>query len=212
MRRRSLNVAGSPSAALHTANLVPVPVVRMARHLSPVGNPAPPRPRRPLFAISPITASGDAPSATSSPRPPPSATYSSRVRGAWSRRVIGAFPEKRDQSGPHLAERSIGPGRSPVVRGSRLPADPRGHLLWWGRGRPSWRTDERSPHQRATHEQGAARARRAAGPERPEPDRRLDHRLRGVDGLRLSPHRPVHDLDAPAGTEAVAHADAGRLA
>ncbi len=87
-RCRSLNVAGSPSAPLHTANLVPVPVLRIDRHFSPVGNPAPPRPRSPLFVTSSMTASGAARRATSRPRPPPAASYSPNVRGAMSSRAM----------------------------------------------------------------------------------------------------------------------------
>src|ERR671919_258119 len=51
MRSRSLNVAGSPSAALHTTYLGPVPVCS-AVHFRAVGNPAPPRPRSPDRATS----------------------------------------------------------------------------------------------------------------------------------------------------------------
>src|SRR5436190_7416774 len=82
--RRSLNAAGSPSAPLHTANRGPAPTVRTDRHFSPVGKPAPPRPRSPLRATSSMTASGHAPRALSKPRPPPDATYSSNDPGAES--------------------------------------------------------------------------------------------------------------------------------
>jgi hypothetical protein len=41
----------------------PAPTARTARHFSPVGNPAPPRPRSPLSATSWITATGHAASA-----------------------------------------------------------------------------------------------------------------------------------------------------
>ena len=44
---RSLNVPGSPSAALQTANRRPGPASRMPVHFRPVGKPPPPRPRKP---------------------------------------------------------------------------------------------------------------------------------------------------------------------
>jgi hypothetical protein len=47
---------------------------RTPRHFSPVGSPAPPRPRSPLRATSQITATGQAPRAAWSPRPPPAAS------------------------------------------------------------------------------------------------------------------------------------------
>jgi hypothetical protein len=64
----------------------PAPTDRAARHLSPVGNPAPPRPRSPLLATSWITATGQAARAVWSPRPPPAASYSPKDRGTRSRR------------------------------------------------------------------------------------------------------------------------------
>jgi hypothetical protein len=46
----------------------------------------------------------------------------------------------------------------------------------------------------------------------PVADRGLDHRVRRVDELRLPSHRAVHRLDAVHRVQAVAHADADRVA
>jgi hypothetical protein len=72
---RSLNVPGSPTAALTTAGVAPAPVAASAtvRHLIAVGNPAPPRPRRPLASSSSIVPSAPNAFAAASPRPPPAA-------------------------------------------------------------------------------------------------------------------------------------------
>ena len=55
---RSLNVPGSPSSELQTTYLSPANCCGMKLHLSPVGNPAPPRPRSELFFTSAITVAG----------------------------------------------------------------------------------------------------------------------------------------------------------
>src|SRR5216684_4193632 len=55
---RSLKVPGSPSSELHTMYFWPVKPFGMKDHLSPVGNPAPPRPRSADFFTSATTASG----------------------------------------------------------------------------------------------------------------------------------------------------------
>ncbi len=53
-----MNVPGSPSSELHTRYFAPGRLRGMKLHFSPVGNPAPPRPRRPDFFTSAITVSG----------------------------------------------------------------------------------------------------------------------------------------------------------
>ena len=52
------------------------------RHLMPVGNPAPPRPRRPEAVTSSIVARGPISMARSSPTKPPRARYSSTEKGS----------------------------------------------------------------------------------------------------------------------------------
>ena len=55
MMLRSMNAPGSPSSALHTTTgSTPrwTAVWRQVAHLTPVGNPPPPRPRRPERLIS----------------------------------------------------------------------------------------------------------------------------------------------------------------
>ena len=55
---RSLNVPGSPSSALHTANLRSPGAARAISHLMPVGKPAPPRPRSRAVFTARITSVG----------------------------------------------------------------------------------------------------------------------------------------------------------
>ena len=50
--------AGSPSSELHTTYFSPAYCLGMKLHLSPVGKPAPPRPRNALFFTSATTWSG----------------------------------------------------------------------------------------------------------------------------------------------------------
>jgi hypothetical protein len=57
-RSRSLQVPGSPSSELQTRYFAPGNWRGMKLHLSPVGKPAPPRPRRPDALTSAITCSG----------------------------------------------------------------------------------------------------------------------------------------------------------
>ena len=76
MMVRSLSVPGSPSAALTTIMVGTTSEAKLAtlRHLRPVGNPAPPRPRSPEASISSMMASGSTARAFSRPRPPPAFT------------------------------------------------------------------------------------------------------------------------------------------
>ena len=53
-----MNAPGSPSSALQTMYFCPLGAFMPASHLTPVGKPAPPRPRRPDFFISSTTCSG----------------------------------------------------------------------------------------------------------------------------------------------------------
>src|SRR5207244_1985565 len=58
----------------------------------PMGNPAPPRPRRPARSNSAIVASGPSSLARVRPRPPPSASHSSSDMTGWSGRTISNRP------------------------------------------------------------------------------------------------------------------------
>ena len=60
-----MNVPGSPSSALITRYTGPVWFLGMNDHLVPVGNPAPPRPRRLDFFTASVMASGGMPRAAS---------------------------------------------------------------------------------------------------------------------------------------------------
>src|SRR5688572_12400541 len=75
--RRSLNVPGSPSAALTTTVVGRTSDAndRMVRHFVPVGNPAPPRPRRPDASSSASTTSRSTAIAPKRPAPPSIASY-----------------------------------------------------------------------------------------------------------------------------------------
>src|SRR5262245_60123650 len=77
---RSLYVPGSPSAPLTTTVVgscsgTGARLAATVRHLTPVGNPAPPRPRRPAASTSSMRASGSTWSALSKARPPPLASH-----------------------------------------------------------------------------------------------------------------------------------------
>ena len=74
---RSLNVAGSPSAALTTTYTVPLPASRTDAHFRAVGKPLPPRPRKPLSATSSRVVWGPIIRAVRSPAPPPTSKYCS---------------------------------------------------------------------------------------------------------------------------------------
>ena len=75
-RVRSLKVPGSPSAALTTTDVGAVKdsLPNTVCHFTPVGNPAPPRPRRPEALTWAITSEGSSAAAAASPAPPPPAT------------------------------------------------------------------------------------------------------------------------------------------
>ena len=53
-----MKAPGSPSSALQTMYFRPSAAFMPASHLTPVGKPAPPRPRRPLRLISSTTSAG----------------------------------------------------------------------------------------------------------------------------------------------------------
>ena len=82
MIMRSEKVPESPSSALQTTYFGVAGASAAVFHLMPVGNPAPPRPRRPDCVTSAITAS--APISTARPRPryPPCAMKSSSDTGS----------------------------------------------------------------------------------------------------------------------------------
>ena len=98
---RSLNVPGSPSAPFTTTVVGsrPEALSRTVRHLTWVGNPAPPRPRRPAASSSSMMASGSTDMATSMPRPPRRCRCSSSDRtGAGGRTrcttvMAGSLPQ-----------------------------------------------------------------------------------------------------------------------
>ena len=70
-RARSLKLAGSPSAALHTTYRWVPGDDRTPDHFLAVGKPAPPRPRSPAVPSSSIVSSGPSRRAISSACPPP---------------------------------------------------------------------------------------------------------------------------------------------
>ena len=53
-----MNAPGSPSSALQITYFCPVRCFAAVSHFSPVGNPPPPRPRRPAFFTSVTTSAG----------------------------------------------------------------------------------------------------------------------------------------------------------
>ena len=71
---RSMKAPGSPSSALQSTYFLSPRAFRQNSHFSPVGNPAPPRPRRPDRLTTSITSSG-----SSSKRTLASASYPSRA-------------------------------------------------------------------------------------------------------------------------------------
>jgi hypothetical protein len=76
MMARSLKVPGSPSAAFTTTDVCSNGDAYdfTVRHFSPVGNPPPPRPRKPEARISSMMTSGGSARAAANPSPPPAAT------------------------------------------------------------------------------------------------------------------------------------------
>ena len=71
---RSANVPLSPSSALHTTYFCGPAASATVRHLMPVGNAAPPRPRKPESVTAAITSSGAIASAARRPAMPPCAS------------------------------------------------------------------------------------------------------------------------------------------
>ncbi len=69
---RSLNVPGSDSSALQIKYTGFVFAGAIKPHFTPVGNPAPPRPRNPLAFTSAVIAAGSIPTAFFSISYPPS--------------------------------------------------------------------------------------------------------------------------------------------
>ena len=82
MIMRSEKVPESPSSALQTTYLGVAGASAAVFHLMPVGKPAPPRPRRPDFVTSAITASGPMSIARVRPRYPRCAMKSSSDTGS----------------------------------------------------------------------------------------------------------------------------------
>ncbi len=62
-----MNAPGSPSSALQITYFLSPLALRAKPHFTPVGKPAPPRPRRPDCFISSMTASGPIPMARAMP-------------------------------------------------------------------------------------------------------------------------------------------------
>ncbi len=94
MIARSLKVPGSPSAALTTIEVSNTGEANdlIVRHFTPVGKPAPPRPRSPEAASSSMIVSGDTARAAVRPSPPPSATYSDNdVYGSEGNTLVSAM-------------------------------------------------------------------------------------------------------------------------
>lgn len=79
---RSAKVPLSPSSALQTTYFCAASVWRTVSHLMPVGNPAPPRPRRPLSVTSLVMSALLMPSARRNPAHPPCASYAARSKGS----------------------------------------------------------------------------------------------------------------------------------
>ena len=128
---RSLNVPGSPSAALTTTvtGAVPAAFAATVRHLSPVGKPAPPRPRRPAAATKADDVAGANCAAVASARPPPT-VRSRRTDAPARRRAPGSAlpwgsstPRRVTSIGVVSAAEALGTMRSAgePSRGSRRP-------------------------------------------------------------------------------------------
>src|SRR5512135_1963703 len=62
-----MNAPGSPSSPLQMTYLVSLGCLRTMRHFWPVGNPAPPRPRKPDFSIMAMISSGGSVAQVSKP-------------------------------------------------------------------------------------------------------------------------------------------------
>src|SRR5690242_6977068 len=111
----------------------------MNDHLTPVGKPAPPRPRRPESLISSITSAGSLASAFRSPVYPPDATYASSHTGL---------------SGPHLAvviRTGSAIGGLPGRRGYAKPGEHGGHRAQVSRMRAPGRRRDRVTLERGDH-------------------------------------------------------------
>src|SRR5680860_426924 len=81
---RSLNVPGSDSSALQSRKWGLPEFIGMNDHFTPVGNPAPPRPRRPEFLTTLMTSAREPPSALRSARYPPRSSQPLSVRAPGS--------------------------------------------------------------------------------------------------------------------------------
>ena len=98
-----MNAPGSPSSALQMTALSEPFASRTNCHFIPVGNPAPPRPRRPDVFISAITSSGDIevtalPSASYPPAPMYSSIDLGVDRAAVRKHDLLLLLEERDRS------------------------------------------------------------------------------------------------------------------
>ena len=82
-----MNAPGSPSSPLQITYLTSPGCRRTARHFCPLGNPAPPRPRKPDFSMAAMSCSG-------------------RMRA--SRAVTVGFPIRRFQAAPERGEALMG--------------------------------------------------------------------------------------------------------